>query len=181
MAGTCQPWWYRESNGNTYPLRAQSGRTCQAWSCCSWNIKKSEYVLAESPNWQDMSGMIVLLMKYKYAHLVIENGRNMSAMMVLRIIWEYVPAESPKWQDMSDMIVLHMKYKYALPDKGRWREHVSRDNGLPHGMGLHTRWESKVAGTRQPWLCCSWSIYTHFLIIENGGNMSAVIIVQLME
>ena len=57
------------------------------------------------------------------------------------------PLRAQSGRNMSGMIVLLMKYKYALPDKGKWREHVSRDNGAAHGTGLRTRWESKVAET----------------------------------
>ena len=43
-------------------------------------------------------------------------------------------------------------------------------------MEIRTGWESKVAGICQPWLYCSWNGNTHSLIVESGGNMSAMIV-----
>ena len=48
-----------------------------------------------------------------------------------------------------------MKWKYALAESRKWREHVSRD-------------------------CDAFEIgSTHFLIIESGGNMSAMIVLLM--
>ena len=123
---------------------------------------------------ENMSVMISRLIKYKYAlpnnrkwweHVSLDGVAN-----EMGIIMYCLKVESGG--NMSDMIVLPMKYKYALPNNRKWREHVSRDHGAAHEMGLRTHWKSKVAGISQPWLCCSWNINTHFLKIENGGNMS---------
>ena len=81
------------------------------------------------------------------------------------------------------MIVLLMKYKYPLPDIWKWRQYVSRDHASDetHEIGLRTHWVSKVTGTFQQWLCRSWNINAHFLIIGNDVNMLAVIMVKLTK
>ena len=81
-------------------------------------------------------------------------------------------------RNTSATIALLMKYKYALPDNRKWREHVSM-TVTGHEIQLRTHWRSKVTGISQPWLCCSWNINTYFLIIENGGNKSALMVPQM--
>ena len=100
--------------------------------------------------------------------LIIEHCR--SAVMVQLAKCYYAPTESQNGRNVSAMTMLFMKYGYALPDNRKGREHVSH-NGAAREIRLRTHWESKVAGTSQLWLCCSWNISTHFLIIENNRNI----------
>ena len=71
----------------------------------------------------------------------------MSVTMVGLMKWKYTQTESWKWR--------------------KWREHVSHDSAA-NKMEIPTAWESKVAGTCQPWWCVEWNgnTVTHFLITE---------------
>ena len=79
----------------------------------------------------------------------------------------------------SAVTVLLMKRNYALPGSQNG-EHVSYDD-VGYEMEIRTRWGSKEAGTCQPWWCSSWNgnLNTHFLIIENGGKISAMMVPRI--
>ena len=146
MSGTCQPGWCSSRNETTHPLRVKRGR--------------------------NVSAMIVRLVGCKYTppdkRKWREHVSHYGAAHEMGIITHCLRVESGG--KMSAMIVLLMEYKYALPNNRKWWEQVSRDYGAAHRIGLCTRWESRATGTCQPWLCCSWNINTHFLIIEMVGT-----------
>ena len=130
--------------------------TCKPW--CSSSQNGNTHTLGVKSVRDTLAWL--LLIKYKYALPDDRNVRRKSAMIM----------------------VLLMKFKCALPVNQKWQEQVKHD-GPAQDMWIRTRCESKVAGTCQPWLCWSWNINTHFLIIRNGGNMSAVImlVMKLMK
>ena len=88
--------------------------------------------------------------------------------MEIRTGWE------SKVGEHVSMIVPLMKWKHALPDN----RYVSHDC-IAHEMDIRTGWNSKVPRTCQAWLCYTWNGNTHWLRVQSGGNMSAVM-VQIM-
>ena len=74
--------------------------------------------------------------------------------------------------------MLLMKWKYAQPKTEKRREHISYYSAT-YEIEIHTGWKLKVAGTCQQWLItrigCLWNGNTHWLRVEGGVNMSALI------
>ena len=154
--------------------------TCQQW-LCSWNAN-THWLRVES-GW-NMSAMIVVLMKCKYALAESQKwqehvSNNWAAHVIeIHTVWESkVAGRCQPWlcclwngnthwlrveigRNMSATIVL--KWKYALAESPKWGEHVSNDC-TAHEIEIRTGWESKVARTCQQWLGWSCSGNTHYL------------------
>ena len=173
--GTCQPRWCSSQNEITHPLRVKRGRNISAmivWlmGCkCTppdewkWQEHVSHYGAAHEMGTHaclelTVAGTCQPWWCYSWdinTHLlIIENGRNKSAMMVQLTKCNYAPTESQNGRKGSATIMLLIKYKYALPDNQKWQEHVSRD-GAAH----------------EPWLCTHW--------VKSSWNMSAIIVLLL--
>ena len=128
VARTCQPSLHCLWKRNTHPLRSRSGGS--------------------------MSGMIVLLMKWKNA----------------------LPDNQKWWEHVTIVNAANeIELRTTWSRKSRSREYVSH-NCVAYETETRPHWEAIVAGTCQPWYCLRWNGITHCLRVNSGENMSAMIV-----